>query len=52
MGLSALVGIFLSIDQEMTMSFPAGKMLDMEATLAGGPREFIYGTKDWFKLRA
>ena len=49
-GLSALVGMFLSIDKEMSLSLPAGKMLDMEATLSGAPDEFIMGTKSWFRL--
>ncbi|KAF6040714.1 hypothetical protein EB796_000981 [Bugula neritina] len=35
---------------EVMMSFPAGKMLDMEATLAGGRAEFLFSVKHWFKL--
>jgi len=44
------MGMLLSIDMEVMMSFPAGKMLDMEATLAGGRAEFLFSVKHWFKL--
>ncbi|XP_067942543.1 tetratricopeptide repeat protein 13-like isoform X2 [Watersipora subatra] len=49
-GLSTLVGMFLSVDKEITASLPIGKMLDMEATLSGAPDEFRRGTKNWFRL--
>jgi len=42
--------ILLSIYMEVMMSFPAGKMLDMEATLAGGRAEFLFSVEHWFKL--
>jgi len=49
--LSSTAGkILLSIDMEVMMSFPTGKMLDMEATLAGGRAEFFFSAKHWFKL--
>ncbi|ESO90066.1 hypothetical protein LOTGIDRAFT_218109 [Lottia gigantea] len=45
------LGIMMSVGRQVTGKIPSGKLLDLEAMLAGAPDAFILVTKQWMNIK-
>ena len=48
---SVLVGVIMALGREVTGRVPPGKMMEMEALLAGAPDAFVVVTQQWLDVK-
>ncbi|KAH9495068.1 Tetratricopeptide repeat protein 13 [Bulinus truncatus] len=48
---SVLLGLIMSVGRQITGRIPNGRLLDMEAILAGAPDAFVMVAKNWMQIR-
>ncbi|XP_059156280.1 tetratricopeptide repeat protein 13-like isoform X2 [Physella acuta] len=48
---SVLMGLLLSVGRQVTGRIPNGRLLDMEAILAGAPDAFVMVAKNWMAIK-